>query len=546
MAGLLDRVGDFVRGERSVGALVDKRVDVSGEPRRQLIEGQKRSTAFRSAYNRFKTYSGRGGRDMDPLYGPRQMATDISLMRDEALKVAMLNPHAQKAIEVLTSWTILSGANMIVKARTKGLQKRVTKLADQYFYKSNDCDSTGHAEYLALEKLVASYYFRAGEVLVKARAREFADGLTVPVSFDVIDPVRLFDGSQPKGVLEGNTYAAGIEFTGITPVAYWLYKGNPRDTLFDRTPVRVPVKDESGQVQIVHLFDMIYPEQIRGIPRAVIVLNTIYEQQDLRYSILRRKRMEAKIGLVLKENAEAKTNPEIPGLSGMSANSEGADDISVTDVMEFFEEGMLKDNMVLPLPPGWGFDQVIMQNTSDVKEFMMDLLRTVAAGYGVPYSALTTDLTQVSFSGGKLGLLDFEVQRKADQNYFATQFHRFCFSNFVTAGNRALAFSDRPANDNEITADFHYDAFPSAEAKKDQEVVNMKLEKGTLSRRRACAQDGTDFFEIVDEIAEEDEYLRSKGLDYLTHDKIMAKSAAKAEDAAAAVASTAENQAKAA
>ena len=535
MAGLLDRIGDFIRGDASTGAIVDRAVEITGSQRRDLISQQKRGQSFTSAFGRFRDYSyasdfsgraSRAGR-LDPMYGPRQLGADISFLRDEALRVAMVNPHANKAIEVLTRWTIMSGVNIIVKARTKLLQKRVTESTNKYFIESNDSDSTRHGNYWDFENLVASYYFRAGEVLARARPRDFSDGLAVPVTFEAIDPVMLFDGAQPQGVRAGNTYAAGIEFSPLGhPEAYWLYRGNPRENLKDRTPIRVPVKDASGQVQIVHLFDKIFPGQIRGIPRAVLVLATIYEQQDLRYSLLRRKRMEAKIGLILKEGAEATENPDLPGFNQQVEGEGGQGPADPADVLAFNEEAMLRDNAVFMLPTGWGVDQLVLQNTADYKEFMADLHRTIATGYGILHSQLTGDLSDVPFSGSKMGLLDFKNGRLKDQNYFIGQLHRFVWSNFNTAANRAALWADP-----DVGVQFRYDAFPSAEPEKDSRVIESRLRTGTISRQRACAEFGEDFFEIAEEIAVEDAYLRDKGLDHLTSEQIMKKVTSKAGDA---------------
>lgn len=526
MASFIDKIGDFVRGQASSGAVIDGALDVRGSERRELVTQHARGRTFMQAYNRF-TRPGVGRVAVDPSYGPRQMGADISYMRDEALRLAMVNPHADRAVHILTNWTIMSGVNFIVKARGKQMQKRVVEAVKTYFIDSTECDSSKHGNYWALERLIVSYYFRAGEVLIRARPRDFSDGLTVPVAFEVIDPVMLFDSGMPpkdvngNTVEPGNTFAAGIEFDPLNaPAAYWLYQSNPRDSMIDRTPVRVPVKDKSGQVQIVHLFEKFFPGQIRGVPRAVRVNAITLESQDLAYSILRRHRMTAKVGLVLKEGANATENPNLPGMNGAAAGEDtgAATRIDRSELLEFIEDGLMRDNAVLPMPPGWDVDQLTLQNMPEYKDFLRDMRETQAAGWGVPYSMLTTDLTQVSFSGGKLGLLDFRNERLSDQNYFRSQLHLFVWSNFCTAANRAGLWADR-----NIGVEFRYDAFPSAEAEKDAKIVDMRLRNGTISPQRACAEFGEDFYEIVDEIADADEYLRQKGLNHLTSEEIAKK-----------------------
>lgn len=520
MSNFIDKVGDYIRGDREVGKLVDSRANLSGADRRKVIETQKRAYKYSDAFSRFSRsnkswasdFTGRAKGAYNSSYAPIQMANDISFLREEALKVSSVNPHANRAISVLTNWTIMSGINLTVKAKSKGLQRKVSEVASEFFFKSNDCDSTKHGNYLTIEREVASYFFRAGEVLIRARPRNFADNLAVPVAFEVIDPAQLFDGAKPSGVLDGNSYAAGIEFSPLNhPVAYWLYRSNPKDNLTDRRPVRVPVQDNSGNTQIVHLFDKVFPGQIRGIPRATFVIKTVYEQQDLRYSILRRKRMEAKIGMILKEGVLAQENPTLPGISGSNEDLDNSDRASAADVIDFTEESLLRDNAVVVMPEGWSAEHFMMQNVSDYKEFMADLHRTVATGYGVPYSMITSDLTKVSFSGGKLGLLDFKSERLSDQNYFIQQFHYFCWNQFVLAGNRLGLW-----NQTKIDVGFRYDAFPSGEPDKDAKVLASRREQGGISMTRYCAEYGEDYFEIVDEIAAEDAYLVSKGLGHLT------------------------------
>jgi len=316
--------------------------------------------------------------------------------------------------------------------------------------------------------------------------------------------------------------------------------------LMDRRPVRVPVVDDrTGMTQIVHLFDKRFPGQIRGIPRAALVVNTVYEQQDLRYSILRRKRMEAKIGLILKApaadkddgsraplddviNDDSEYSLDTPAEDVVLDQIDGVTDARVdpNEIAEWLQDGMLEDNMVLPLPAGWESDSIVMQNVSDYKEFMADLHRTVAVGFGVPYAFLTADLTNVPYSGSKVGLLHFKAERVADQEYWIESFCNFVWRGFDLAGKRAGLWQS-----GDLSCQFRADQFPSVEPQKDIGVIIMKLKNGLISPRRAVAELGENFDEIMAEIKEDKVLLEDIGIDLWGTLKIAAlKSKSKSAD----------------
>ena len=530
MANLLARIGDAIRGEVVEGQLVDRAApNLPMAQRRQAVSTQKRGADFQRSFNRLRYMgSSRHSRQRAEFLGSASMlAQDLSQVREQAIQVARVNPHAAEAIRVLTDWTIGSGLNMTVRGRNKTIQKRIEEAYKRWFL-TPECDSTRHANFYELTRLAYKTYREQGEVLVRLRPRYMDDGLAVPLAVEVIDPALFYDGGVPK-VAPGNTFAGGIEFSPIGhPVAYWLYKGNPNDKLWDWTPVRVPVIDEkTGMVQITHLFERLFPGQIRGIPRAALVVNTVYEQQDLRYSILRRKRMEAKIGLVLKapgkdeddgsrtplsdvidEGGEYSLDTPAEGAPEPTDDPEDDERIDPDALADWVREGMLEDNMVFPLPAGWNFDSVVIQNVSDYKEFMADLHRTVAVGYGVPYAFLTADLQDVPFSGSKVGLLHFKAEREADQEYWIENFANFVWRGFEIAGMRAGLWAM-----GDVTCQFRANQFPSVEPQKDLGVIIMKLKHGLISPRRAASELGENLDELLEEIAEDKARLEALGID---------------------------------
>jgi lambda family phage portal protein len=73
------------------------------------------------------------------------------------------------------------------------------------------------------------------------------------------------------------------------------------------------------------------------------------------------------------------------------------------EILERLEPGMIEI-----LPPG---KQVTMASPpgvgTDYGPYTIRVLQAVAAGYGVPYEILTTDLSNVNFSSGRMGFMEF-------------------------------------------------------------------------------------------------------------------------------------------
>lgn len=548
MAGMLARIGDFIRGEVAEGQLVDRVApNLPSTQRRQLIRTQKRGTQFVGAFNRVRRMdSGFHRRERASLLGSSSsMAMDLALVRDEAVAVARVNPHARNGMRVLVNWTVGDGFNMTVKARNKTIQRRADETYKRWFL-TRECDATRHQNFYGITRLVAKIMYEQGEVLVRLRPRRMQDGLAVPLAIEVIDPVMLYDGGITPKIEPGNRFSMGIEFSPLNhPVAYWLYRGNPNDNLLNRTPIRVPVVDpDTGMRQIVHLFDKEFGFHIRGIPRASIVLKTIYEQQDLRYSILRRKRMEAKIGLIIKAPDKDKDDGSPAPLADVierdgeysldtPANDgpfEGEDtgDRPFTfedadELAEWIRDGMLEDNMVIPMPAGFDTDSVVIQNVADYKEFMADLHRTIGVGLGVPYAFLTEDLTDVPFSGSKVGLLSFKSARQNDQQYLIDEFCHFVWEGFDQAARMAGLWSF-----GDVTCHFRANQFPSVEPQKDLGVIVLMMKHSMISPRRAAAMMGEDFDEILAEIEEDKSKLEALGIDLYGSLKLAAAAAGRA------------------
>jgi lambda family phage portal protein len=74
---------------------------------------------------------------------------------------------------------------------------------------------------------------------------------------------------------------------------------------------------------------------------------------------------------------------------------------------------MLEPGMIQRLPPATDVKFASPPMTAGYPDYVRAQLRRVAVGYGVPYETLAGDLSQVNFSSGRMGWIEF--QRSVDQ-----------------------------------------------------------------------------------------------------------------------------------
>lgn len=456
--------------------------------------------------------------------GPRTwIDRDIATLRAEGRLIARNNPHARFAVRTLINWIIASGINLAPKGNNRATKRALETVIKKWLL-TTQCDASRRHNFHGLCRLIYKTMLESGEVIVRIRPRFRRDGLALPMALQVMEPDFLYDGPTPA-IVAGNSFANGIEFDAIgAPAAYWLYKSHPLDagTLFTDI-VRVPVYDDSGMQQIIHYFDKMRPDQHRGIPRGAIVVQTLLNKYDLDQSILKRKRVEAKIQHFLKIDASADPD-DMPNRNSPTEviDPETGDIVSAPvpvglqeqwswEQQQIFAQdigdAILDDNTVVPLPPGYDYKESVIANFQDHPAFSKGLLREVAVGFFAPDWLVSGDLESLSFAGGELGLLSFKADCTSEQDDFIVSVVEVIWKAIVLTGNRAGLWKET-----EIECAFRADRFPSRDPGKDAQALIAKMNVGLLSRKKALLELGEDPDEINADIVEEMAWFKANGI----------------------------------
>lgn len=296
----------------------------------------------------------------------------LSVLRARSRDLVRNNPWAARAVQAIVSNTV--GTGIMAKFTDAKLNE-----AWKDWTNSTECDADDTHDFSGLQALALRTAVESGEALIRRRTRKTSDGLVVPLQIQVIEPDHLVedrDGVQKNG----NRIIGGVEFDKIgRRVAYHLRRGHPGATDSDSAVTRIPADD------ILHLYRCDRPGQVRGVPwgaSAMLRLRDLDDYEDA--YLLRNKLANCMTAFVYQSDA---------------VDAADSDD---DPILEQLEPGAIE---ILPSGKDIKFSQP--PSVDGYGEYTRSVLKAIAAGYGITYEALTGDLSQVNFSSGRMGWIEF-------------------------------------------------------------------------------------------------------------------------------------------
>ena len=314
--------------------------------------------------------------------------------------------------------------------------------------------------------------------------------------------LRLMDGEQVNGAYHtelayGSRVVAGIEFDvngRRTAIHAWKQRpGLPVAITLEL--IRIPIAD------VCQVFKPETPGQVRGVSWFAPVLLRLVDLDSAHDAQLMRQKVAALLtGFIVDPNGGA------AGFEGRPENDSALE--------SGLEPGTLK-----VLRPGQDIRFSDPARVGrEVIEFLEITAAEVAAGLGVPYEQLTTDLRRVNFSSIRAGLVEF--RRRVEAIQFNVLVHQFCdpvwrrwVTTEVLSGRlEAPGFERDPEpylSANWLPPKTHW-----VDPLKDAEGEVVAIEAGLMSRRQAVAARGYDLEALDKEIAEDRANAKSLGLDF--------------------------------
>lgn len=288
-------------------------------------------------------------------------------------------------------------------------------------------------------------------------------------------PVVQLDASKSANLGGGHVIVNGVELVDGRRVAYWLLP-TPPDAPFPGVPESSPVPASD----VIHVFAPPAPGAVRGVSLLAPVLTRAVEVDNLEDALLAAANVAALLSIYI-------TDPS----GGVSLG----EPISGNRAEVSAEPGTVRiipaDSTVNTVnPPAF---------TGSV-EATRHMVRSIAAGAGLPYELVSHDLSQVNYSSARLGLMEFRRRVVALQKTLVVgQFLNRVFRRFIAL--EALAGRLAANVDGLADPTFIFPGWAPIDPVKEAAADIDLIAAGLKSRREAIANRGRDPEEVFTEIA---------------------------------------------
>ena len=301
-----------------------------------------------------------------------------SALRDRSRELSRNNPYAKKAIQSITTSTVGTGIKAKIIASTPRIQKSA-QIAWNDWANSTDCDFNDMKNFFGLQSLVMRTVAESGDCLILKRRNK---DNKIPIELQVIEIDHL-DASKTYEIRGGGYVFMGIEFNAKGKrAAYWLFDKHVGDSqLMGRTTSRrIPASD------VLHIFEQLRPAQMLGVPFGASAMLRIRDLDEYNDAQIVRQKLAACYAVFIKRDSD----------------SGAVVDQDTIDELERIEPGMItmlngNDSVEFASPP----------TVENFAEFFRTSMQGAAAGYGTTYENITGDLSNVNFSSGRMGWIEF-------------------------------------------------------------------------------------------------------------------------------------------
>jgi lambda family phage portal protein len=309
---------------------------------------------------------------------------DAKTLRAKARALVQNVPYIAAALDTLATDTI--GTGIMVRATGKE-QDKINALFAEW---AKVADADGRLDYYGLIKVAYAAMEQDGEVLVRLRPRRPSDGLPVPLQLQVLE-IDWLDDTRMGGY-NGNTIIQGIEYDQLGKVAaYWLWDQHPGDMVLIRgakiQSSRVPAQN------IKHLFNPKRPGQGRGFTRLAPIIARTRDTQTYEDAELGRKNLETRLSVLATGDTSGIDHPASTGAPEVAGG--------VRDL------GELGGGNIFGMPAGMNFTVVEPKAAPGYVDYIKLQLHIISAAIGVPYEAITGDMSEVNFSSARVRLLAY-------------------------------------------------------------------------------------------------------------------------------------------
>lgn len=344
---------------------------------------------------------------------------------------------------------------------------------------SSHCDIEGVDDLAGMLCVAVRSIVQAGEAVMHMPVDSFGNLQLRLLSAEQLDASRTIPSLGMTG--DRPRVNSGVESDARgRRIAYWILPEAPDQTWAAiAPPERVPAED------VAHIFVRRFPGQVRGISWLTAIATRLVELDQLEDAALAKAKVSALFAGFIKD---------MDGSTGMAAEATKLDPATLS-----LEPGTLRF-----LPP---MSDIVFTPTADqsaLPDLLRHMLRSIAAGGGLPYEILTADLSQVNYSSARLGFSQFQRRIKALQatllgaQLLMPIWRRWILLEILSGRISAPDFERNPMA--YLNCKFLWPGWPAIDPLKQAKADSLDLAARTRSRAEIIADHGRDVSDVDVEI----------------------------------------------
>lgn len=385
------------------------------------------------------------------------------------------------------------GGGYFVQAKTDDneLNKEIEKAWKNWCKKQN-CDVTGTQSLNQMIRMaVERKKIDGGVLFIK---RYLPEG-TVPFKIQMVEVDEL-DSSvmQPKD--NGNKVVGGIEYSAYNKaVGYYIrqYDLNGYNTL---QPEYVEAKN------VIFYFTKKRPSQLREMSDMAHTIPRIRDANEFMMAVAVKERIEACLSIFIKKQVPT------TGL-GRGGSSSAVEKTS-------YDGKLLSPGMIKELNAG---DEIQVVNPTgqgaDATSFTKLQQRLIGAGQGLSYEATSRDMAEATYSSARQGMIEdgltYEEEKELLLEVLDEIYETFVISAVLSGAVSINGFWDD--KDRYLSHDWTQEPKAWIDPQKESNANKTALQTGQKTFKQIAAENGRDWRDQINDIAEVLEYGREMGVD---------------------------------
>ena len=471
-------------------------------------------------------------------FGPYTMGPGSEVSRERSTAAAVTadlitsNSTVATLVENLATYAVGNGLTLssrpdftslnITAEVARDLSNRIERAWQAWSNNAVECDASGRHNMHQLATAGFKSYIMTGELLAIVDWRK-RQGSTSGTKIKLLDSRQL---DQSISRAEGDhSVVQGVAFDKQGGIAgYWLRPfvlGN-----MNAAPQAVFVRANTswGRARMMHLFDLIAPGQVRGLPILTAALSSAHAKGTLREYTLASALVQTMTATTIESDL-----PSAQAFSSMSPVDTfpvaGASPESWLKASgEYYSEAKvsLQPGVIGHLMKG---DKLKMHRAespnSTYESFDASLAREAAKASGSSYEDLSGDYSKTSFSASRLAQeipWRINLRRRAAivERFYRTSFQAFleeaCETGRIALPRGAPAYWEAP--DAYSRCVWRGDGKPVADPLKAAQADILEIENGLSTLEAKLGERGLDLEEVLAQRKSEKDQLKLAGLDY--------------------------------